>query len=121
MGGSSSKARAVPVTPAPISTTLTVPTTVYTSTVGLEASEVKCWIDNHEILCILLAFTSGILLAVLVFAIICLFRKKCKRSHQNLQEQVSSQTVTEESAKNIQNEVAYTTLAFQRSQTPMVV
>ncbi|XP_074911695.1 transmembrane protein C1orf162 homolog isoform X1 [Buteo buteo] len=120
MGGRSSKAPAVPVTPTPVSTTLTVPTTVYTSTVGLEASEVKCWIDNHEILCILLAFTSGILLAVLVFAIICLFRKKCKRSHQNLQEQVPSQTVTEES-KNIQNEVAYTTLAFQRSQTPMVV
>ncbi|XP_074749645.1 transmembrane protein C1orf162 homolog [Strix uralensis] len=121
MGGGSSKPKAVPVTPEPISTTVTVHTTVYTSATDLKSSEVKCWIDNHEILYILLAFISGILSTLLVFAIIYLFRRKCKRSHQNLQEPVPSLTGTEESAKNIQNEVAYTTLAFQRNQTPVVV
>ncbi|XP_050767413.1 transmembrane protein C1orf162 homolog [Gymnogyps californianus] len=120
MGGSSSKTNAV--TPEPISTTVTVDTTVYSSTAHFKASEVICWcINSHEILYLLLAFLSGVLLAILVFAIICLFRKKCKRSHQNPQEQVPSQTVTEESAKNIQNEVAYTTLVFQPSRTPMAV
>ncbi|KAM6041222.1 uncharacterized protein LJ206_019986 [Theristicus caerulescens] len=121
MGSRPSKANAVPVTPEPISTTVTVHTTVYTTTTDLKASEVKCWTDNYDILYISLAFISGILSTVLVFAIIYLFRKKCKRSHQNLQEQVPSQTATEESAKDIQNEVAYTTLAFQRSRTPMAV
>ncbi|XP_054659735.1 transmembrane protein C1orf162 homolog isoform X2 [Grus americana] len=111
----------VRVTPKHIPTTVTVPTTVYTSAAGLKASEVNCWIDNHEILYILLAFICGILSTAVVFAIICLFRKKCKRSHQNLQEQVPSQTVTEESAKNIQNEVAYSTVVFQRTRTPVAV
>ncbi|KAM6232936.1 uncharacterized protein M6G45_014655 [Spheniscus humboldti] len=119
MGGSPSKANAV--TPEPISTTVTVHTTVYTSAADLKASEVKCWIDTYEILYISLAFISGILLTVLVFAIIYIIRRKCKRSHQNLQERVSSQTATEESAKDVQNEVAYTTLVFQRSQTLMAV
>ncbi|CAM9845097.1 unnamed protein product [Bubo scandiacus] len=119
MGGGSSKPKAV--TPEPISTTVTVHTTVYTSATDLKSSEVKCWIDNHEILYILLALISGILSTLLVFAVIYLFRRKCKRSHQNLQERVPSLTGTEESAKNIQNEVAYTTLAFQRNQTPVVV
>ncbi|XP_075030461.1 transmembrane protein C1orf162 homolog [Calonectris borealis] len=119
MGGGSSKANAV--TPEPISTTVTVHTTVYTSAADLKASEFRCWIDNHEILYILLAFISGILLTVVVFAIIYLFRRHYKRSHQNLQEQVPSQRVTEESAKDIQNEVAYTTLVFQRSRTPTAV
>ncbi|XP_074706187.1 transmembrane protein C1orf162 homolog isoform X2 [Strix aluco] len=121
MGGGSSKSKAVPVTPEPISTTVTVHTTAYTSATDLKSSEVKCWIDNHEILYVLLAFISGILSTLLVFAVIYLFRRKCKRSHQNLQEPVPSLTGTEESAKNIQNEVAYTTLAFQRNQTPVVV
>ncbi|KAM6191892.1 uncharacterized protein WM294_012241 [Sarcoramphus papa] len=123
MGGSSSKTNAV--TPEPISTTVTVDTTVYTSTAHFKASEVICCLDkcinSHEILYLLLAFISGVLLAILVFAIVCLFRKKCKGSHQHPQEQVPSQTVTEESAKNIQNEVAYTTLVFQPSRTPMAV
>ncbi|XP_026720073.1 transmembrane protein C1orf162 homolog [Athene cunicularia] len=121
MGSAFSKPKAVPVTPEPISTTVTVHATVYTSTTDLEPSEVRCWIDNREILYILLAFISGILSTVLIFAIIYLFRKKCKRSHQNLQERVPSLTGTEESAENIQNEVAYTTLVFQRSQTPVAV
>ncbi|KAM7082240.1 uncharacterized protein J5F26_014161 isoform 2-T3 [Ciconia maguari] len=77
--------------------------------------------NSHEILYISLAFISGILSTVLVLAIMYLFKKKCKRSHQNSQEQVPSQTVTEESAKNIQNEIAYTTLVFQQHRTPMAV
>ncbi|KAM6370308.1 transmembrane protein C1orf162 homolog [Pluvialis apricaria] len=118
MGGRSSKENAVK--PEPISTTVTVHTTVYT-TVADKNPEVKCWINNHEILYISLVFLSGILSTVVVFAIIYLIRKRCKRSHQNIQEQTPSQTATEESAKNIQNEVAYTTLVFQRSQTPTAV
>ncbi|KAM6310945.1 uncharacterized protein O3Q21_010935 isoform 2-T3 [Podargus strigoides] len=109
------------VTPEPISTTVTVHTTVYTSMADFRTSEVKCWTDNHKMLYISLAFITGILSTALIFAIVCLFRKKCKRSHQNLQEQVPSQTENEESAKNIQNEVAYTTVVFQRSRTPMAV
>ncbi|KAM6114403.1 uncharacterized protein FYN12_011951 [Phoenicopterus ruber ruber] len=116
MGRSLSKANAVPVTPAPLSTTVTVHTTVYTSAADLKASEVACWIDSHEILYISLAFVSGVLSTALVFAIIHVIRKKCKRSHQNSQEQVPSQTVTEESAENIQNDITYATLDFQRSQ-----
>ncbi|XP_009330219.1 PREDICTED: transmembrane protein C1orf162 homolog [Pygoscelis adeliae] len=119
MGSRASKANAV--TPEPISTTVTVRTTVYTSAADLRAPEVQYWIDIYEILYISLAFISGILLTVLVFAIIYIIRGKCKRSHQNLQERVPSQTATEESAKDIQNEVAYTTLVFQRSQTLMAV
>ncbi|XP_032865231.2 transmembrane protein C1orf162 homolog [Tyto alba] len=119
MGSGPSKAKAV--TPEPISTTVTVHTTVYTSAAVLKEPEVKCWIDNHEILYISLAFISGIMLTVLIFAVFYLFRKKCKRSHQNVQEQVHFQSVTEESAKNTQNEVAYTTLVFQQSRTPRAV
>ncbi|KAM6399102.1 transmembrane protein C1orf162 homolog [Rhynochetos jubatus] len=119
MGGRSSKPP--PVTPEPVPTTVTVPTTVQTTTADLKASEVHCWIDNFEILYMSLAFIFGVLLSVLVFAIICLIRKKCKTSHQHLQEQGPSQTATEESAKNTQNEVAYSTLVFQRSQTPVAV
>ncbi|XP_074019623.1 transmembrane protein C1orf162 homolog [Numenius arquata] len=116
----------VPVTPEPISTTTTVhtttvhTTTLHTTTVAdIKASEVTCWIDNHEILYISLAFLSGILSTVVVFAIIYLIRKRCQKSHQNTQEQAPSQTVTEEPAKNVQNEVAYTTLVFHRA--PMAV
>ncbi|XP_075578359.1 transmembrane protein C1orf162 homolog [Pelecanus crispus] len=128
MGGGSSKSKTVPVTTAqPTSTTVTVhtttvhTTTVYTSATNLKAPEVKCWIDNHEMLYLLLAFISGILSTVLVFAVVYLFIRKCKRSHQNLQEQVPSQTVSEESAKNTENEVAYTSVVFQRSRTPVGV
>ncbi|XP_065505817.1 transmembrane protein C1orf162 homolog [Caloenas nicobarica] len=123
MGGRSSKTNAVK--PEPIPTTVTVQTTVHTmvstTVADMKPPEVKCWIDNHEILYVSLAFISGILSAVLVFAIIYLCRKKCKRSHQTLQEQLPSQTVTEESEKNAQNEVAYTTLVFQRGRTPVAV
>ncbi|XP_053943240.1 transmembrane protein C1orf162 homolog [Cuculus canorus] len=122
MGGGSSKEKAV-TTPAPISTAVTVHTTVYTTmtTADFKASEVKCWIDNHEILYISLVFLSGVLLTVLVFAVICLCRKKCKRSHHSSEEQSPSQTVTEESANNTQSEVAYTSLVFRKSSTLMAV
>ncbi|KAM6044544.1 transmembrane protein C1orf162 homolog isoform 1-T1 [Chlamydotis macqueenii] len=131
MGGGSSKQTAVK--PEPISTTVTVLTTVHTTehttehttvlTTAAEvtASEVRCWAENHEILYISLAFISGILLAALVFAIICLIRKKCKRSYQNLQGRAPSQTATEESARNSESEVAYTTVIFQRNRTPVAV
>lgn len=119
MGARSSKVNAV--TPEPTSTTVTVHTTVYTSAADFKGSEVKCRLDNHQILYISLAFISGVLVAVLVFALICLFRKKHKRSHQSLQEQVPLPTVTEESAKNTQTEVAYTTLVFQQSKAPAAV
>ncbi|KAM9268471.1 uncharacterized protein RDI95_011659 isoform 1-T2 [Morus bassanus] len=112
MGGRSSKANAVPVTTEPSPTTVTVHTTVYTSAADLGTSEVKCWIDTRGMLYISLAFISGILSTILVFAVIYLIRKQCKRSHQNSQEQGPSQAATEESAKNVQSEVAYTTLAF---------
>ncbi|KAM9217368.1 transmembrane protein C1orf162 homolog [Leptosomus discolor] len=119
MGGGSSKANAV--TPEPIFTTVPVHTTVYTSTAALKASEVKCWIDDREILYVSLAFLSGLLSTLLVFAVICLCRKKYKRSHQDFQEQVPSQAATEESAMNSQNEVAYSSVVFQRNRTPMAV
>ncbi|XP_054251752.1 transmembrane protein C1orf162 homolog [Indicator indicator] len=123
MGSSSSRATAAPprtvptTTPAPT----TAPTTVHTSVVDLRASEVNCWINNHEILYLSLAFTSGLLTAVLVVAILYLLRKKYKRSQQHLQEQIPSQTVTEESAKNTQNEVAYSSLVFHQKRTPVAV
>ncbi|XP_062461562.1 uncharacterized protein LOC134157035 isoform X1 [Pezoporus occidentalis] len=75
----------------------------------------------HETLYISLAFISGVLVAVLVFAVIHLFRKKCKRSHQTLQDQVPLPAVTEESAKNIQSDVAYASLVFQQSGAPAAV
>ncbi|XP_069732302.1 transmembrane protein C1orf162 homolog isoform X2 [Phaenicophaeus curvirostris] len=124
MGGGTSNQKAVLVTtPEPIPTTVTVHTTVYTTvtTADFKASEVKCWIDNHEILYVSLVFLSGVLLAVLVFAIVCLFRKKCKRSHRSSQEQDPSQMVTEESANNTQSEVAYTSVVFRKSPALMAV
>ncbi|XP_050182686.1 transmembrane protein C1orf162 homolog [Myiozetetes cayanensis] len=129
MGGRSSKL-AVPVTPpstTPTTTThfyvpTTVPTTIHTTVhTELEASQVKCLFESHEILYMSLAFISGILLTLLVYAIICLFRKNYKKSHQHLQEQVSFQAAPEEYARNTQNEVTYSTLVFQRSQTPLAV
>ncbi|XP_014142107.1 transmembrane protein C1orf162 homolog isoform X2 [Falco biarmicus] len=121
MGSGSSNANTV--TPEPIPTTVTWYTTVYTSAADLKSSEVKCWIDNHEILYVSLAFISGIVLTFLFFAITHIFRKRCKRCHQSSQEQVPSQTVTEECARNVQpqNEVAYATLVFQQSGMPMAV
>ncbi|XP_071434921.1 transmembrane protein C1orf162 homolog [Pithys albifrons albifrons] len=116
MGGSYSKETTV----RPTSTTPTVPTTVRTTVPttasDLQAPEVKCSIENHEILYLSLAFVSGILLTVLVFAIIYLCRKKYKKSHQNLQEEAP-----EEFARNTQNEITYSTLVFQRTQTPLAV
>ncbi|XP_066839142.1 transmembrane protein C1orf162 homolog [Anser cygnoides] len=111
MGGSSSKVK--PVTPATISTTVTVRTTVYTSTAALRDSEGQSFIDNHDILYLALAFVSGILSTVMVFAVIYLLRKKCKRSQENLQEQVPSQAPREESAENVQDEVSYTTVVIK--------
>ncbi|KAM6108337.1 uncharacterized protein FYW35_010575 [Pterocles gutturalis] len=115
----------VRVTPEPTPTTVTVRTTVYTtvytSAADVKASEVKCWIDTHEILSVSLAFISGVLFAVLVFAIICLFRKKYKRSQQTAQERVPSQTVTEETANNVQNDIAYAAVVFNRSKPPVAV
>ncbi|KAM6333329.1 uncharacterized protein FN964_014267 [Alca torda] len=107
MGSHSSKANAVTTEPPSTAVTVhtTLRTTVRTPVADLEASEDKCWIDNHEILYMSLVFLSGILSTVLVFAIIYLIRKKCKISHQNIQEQAPSQTVTEESAKNVQVKV----------------
>ncbi|KAM4645857.1 uncharacterized protein AAGF69_013628 [Amazona ochrocephala] len=67
----------LPVTPEPISTTVTVHTTVYTSAADFKGSEVKCRLDNRETLYISLAFISGVLVTVLVFAVIHLSRKKC--------------------------------------------
>ncbi|XP_019144334.1 transmembrane protein C1orf162 homolog isoform X1 [Corvus cornix cornix] len=124
MGGSSSKP--APVAPEPISTTTTVPTTIHTTAHtpadDLRAAEVRCWINtSHEILFMALAFLSGILLTVLVFAIISLFRKTCKRPHQNLQEEVFSQMAAEDCARSPQNEVTYSTLVFQRGRTPLAV
>ncbi|KAM4885400.1 transmembrane protein C1orf162 homolog [Sylvia borin] len=108
----------------PISTTTTVPSTVpatlHTTPTHFEAEEV-CWKNNHEILYTSLAFISGILLTVLVFAIIFLFRKSYKRSHQNLQEEAFSHMAAEESFRNTQNEVTYSTLVFQRGQTALPV
>ncbi|XP_068015536.1 transmembrane protein C1orf162 homolog [Melanerpes formicivorus] len=123
MGSAFTRATTAPPRPIPTTTPApaTVPTTAHTSVVDQRASEAKCWIDDHEILYISLAFTSGILLTVLVFAIIYLLRKKCKRSQQHLQEQNPSQTVTEESAKSTQNEVTYTSLVFHQKQTPVAV
>ncbi|XP_032566453.1 transmembrane protein C1orf162 homolog [Chiroxiphia lanceolata] len=77
--------------------------------------------NSREILYMSLAFISGILLTVLVFAIIYLSRKNCKKSHQNLQGEVCFQAAPEECARNTQNEVTYSTLVFQRSQTPLAV
>nr|XP_021395163.1 transmembrane protein C1orf162 homolog [Lonchura striata domestica] len=123
MGGIYSKAD--PVEPKTISTTTTVPstvpTTVHTPTVDFKAAEARCWINNHEILYMSLAFISGILLTLLVFAIIFLFRKSSKRSHQNLQEETLFQMTAEESLRNTQNEVTYSTLVFQRGRTPLPV
>ncbi|XP_062461563.1 transmembrane protein C1orf162 homolog isoform X2 [Pezoporus occidentalis] len=119
MGVRSSKVNAV--TPEPTATTITVRTTAYTSAAVFNGSEVKCRLDNHETLYISLAFISGVLVAVLVFAVIHLFRKKCKRSHQTLQDQVPLPAVTEESAKNIQSDVAYASLVFQQSGAPAAV
>ncbi|KAK2526487.1 Atp5f1 [Columba guinea] len=81
----------------------TVHTMVSTTVADMKPPEVKCWIDNHEILYMSLAFISGILSAVLAFAIIHLCRKKCRRPHQTLQEELPTQTVTEESEKNRQS------------------
>ncbi|XP_039941879.1 transmembrane protein C1orf162 homolog [Hirundo rustica] len=123
MGGSSSKPDSV--TPKPVSTTIavpsTVPTIVHTTPADFKAAEVGCWIDNHEILYMSLAFISGILLTALVFAIIFLFRKSYKRSHQNLQEEAFFPMETKESRKDTQNEVTYSTLVFQRGQTALPV
>lgn len=119
MGSFSSKSE--PVTPEPVFTTTTVPTTIHTSTADFAAAEVKCWINNHEILYMSLAFISGILLTVLVFAIIFLFKKSYKRSHQTLQEEALSQMAAEESLRNTQSEVTYSTLVFQRGQTSLPV
>lgn len=112
-GGYSSKVKPVPVTPAPISTTVTVHTTVYTSTAALQDSEGKSFIDNRDILYLALAFVSGILSTVTVFAVIYLLMKKRKRSQENLQEQAPSQVPREESAKNVQDEVSYATVVIQ--------
>ncbi|XP_014747825.1 PREDICTED: transmembrane protein C1orf162 homolog [Sturnus vulgaris] len=117
MGGSSSKP--TPATPEPISTTTTVPTTVHTPTADFKAAEVRCWINNNEILYLSLAFISGILLTVLVFGIILLFRKSYKRSHQNLQEETFSHVPAEEYFT--QDEVTYSTLVFQQGRTPLPV
>ncbi|XP_067166616.1 transmembrane protein C1orf162 homolog [Apteryx mantelli] len=125
MGISSSQSDAV--TQEPISATVAVHTTVYTSTADSRASEAKCFIDNAEIVYILLAFISGILSSVLVFAVVCLIRKKHKRTQENLQEQAPTQTACEASVENIellsepQNEVTYTSLVFRQNLTPMTV
>ncbi|XP_038018440.1 transmembrane protein C1orf162 homolog [Motacilla alba alba] len=119
MGGFSSKP--APVAPEPICPTTTVPTTVHTPTDGFRAAEDRCWMNNHEILYMSLAFISGILLTVLVFAIIFLFRKNARRSHKNLQEETFSQMAAGESLRNTQNEVTYSTLVFQRGRTPLPV
>ncbi|XP_014113699.1 PREDICTED: transmembrane protein C1orf162 homolog [Pseudopodoces humilis] len=122
MGSFSS--RADPVAPGPVSTTTTVPSTVpatvHTPAVDFKDAEMRCWINNHEILFMSLAFISGILLTVLIFAIITLFRKNYKRSHQNLQEESFSQMAAEESLR-CQNEVTYSTLVFQQGRTPLPV
>ncbi|XP_005059241.1 PREDICTED: transmembrane protein C1orf162 homolog [Ficedula albicollis] len=114
-----------PATVAPISTTTTVPSTApstaHTTTAAFRAAEVGCWIDNHEILYMSLAFISGILLTVLVFAVIFLFRKSYKKSHQNLQEETFSQVAAEEFLRNTQSEVTYSTLVFQRGRTSLPV
>ncbi|XP_068515960.1 transmembrane protein C1orf162 homolog [Anas acuta] len=112
-GGYSSKVKPVPVTPAPIPTTVTVHTTVYTSTAALQDSEGKSFFDNRDILYLALAFVSGILSTVTVFAVIYLLMKKRKRSQENLQEQAPSQVPREESAKNVQDEVSYATVVIQ--------
>ncbi|XP_063274516.1 transmembrane protein C1orf162 homolog [Prinia subflava] len=117
MGGSPSTPATV--APEPVVTTTIVPSTVPAP--DLEAAEVGCWINNREILYMSLAFISGILLTVLVFAIIFLFRKSFKRSHQNLQEEALSQMAAEESLRNTQNEVTYSTVVFHRGQTPLPV
>ncbi|XP_066421507.1 transmembrane protein C1orf162 homolog [Molothrus aeneus] len=120
MGSFSSKE--APVAPEPTCpTTTTVPTTAHTPADDFRAAEVRCWINNHEILYMSLAFISGILLTVLVFAVIFLFRKSSKRSHQNLQEETFSQMAAEESVRNTQNEVTYSTLVFQRGRTALPV
>ncbi|KAL2295359.1 hypothetical protein Nmel_017771, partial [Mimus melanotis] len=110
-------------TPEPISTTAIVPTTVPTTvhSPDFKAAGVSCWIDNHEILYVSLAFICGILLTVLVFAIISLFRKSYRRSHQNLQEETVSQVAAEEFLRNTQNEVTYSTLVFKQGRTPLPV
>ncbi|KAM4759452.1 transmembrane protein C1orf162 homolog [Cyanocitta cristata] len=123
MGGSSSKP--TPVAPEPTSTTTTVPSTIHstahTPADDLRAVEVRCWINTHEILFMSLAFLSGVLLTVLVFALISLFRKIYKRPHQNLQEEDFSQMAAEDCARSPQNEVTYSTLVFQRGRTPLAV
>ncbi|XP_051664644.1 transmembrane protein C1orf162 homolog isoform X2 [Manacus candei] len=129
MGGRSSQpvtpTSTTPTVPTTVHTTIhtTVPTTVHTTVhTELEASQVKCWFESREILYMSLAFISGILLTVLVFAIIYLSRKSCKKSHQNFQGEVCfQQTAPGECARNTQNEVTYSTLVFQRSQTPLAV
>ncbi|XP_014126660.2 transmembrane protein C1orf162 homolog [Zonotrichia albicollis] len=119
MGGRSSKE--APVTSGPICPTVPVPTTAHTPTDDFRTAEVRCGINNDEILYMSLAFISGILLTVLVFAIIFLFRKRSKRCHQNLQEETFSQMAAEESVRNTQNEVTYSTVVFQRGRTPQPV
>lgn len=111
MGSYSSKPK--PVTPRPISTTITVHTTVQTSTAALPDSEGKSLFDNLEILYLALAFISGILSTLLVAAVISLIRKRCKRSQENLQEQVPSKAPREESAENTQNEVSYASVVIK--------
>ncbi|XP_059344127.1 transmembrane protein C1orf162 homolog [Ammospiza nelsoni] len=119
MGGWSSKEDSV--VPGPICPTVPVPTTAHTPTDDFRAAEVRCGINNYEILYMSLAFISGILLTVLVFAIIFLVRKRSKRCHQNLQEETFSQMAAEESVRNTQSEVTYSTLVFQRGRTPLPV
>ncbi|XP_015740707.1 transmembrane protein C1orf162 homolog isoform X2 [Coturnix japonica] len=109
MGRSYSK----PVTPAPISTTVTVQTTVQTPTAALPGSEGESLFDNPEIFYLALAFISGILSTLLVVAVIYLIRKRYKRSQQNLQEQVPSKAPCEESAENTQNEVSYASVVIK--------
>ncbi|KAM8988452.1 uncharacterized protein PRD47_017597 isoform 2-T2 [Ara ararauna] len=85
---------------------------------GIKILKSKC---SRETLYISLAFISGVLVTLLVFAVIHLFRKKYKRSHQTLQDQVPLPAVTEESAKNVQSEIAYASLVFQQCQAPAAV
>ncbi|XP_065596441.1 transmembrane protein C1orf162 homolog [Cyrtonyx montezumae] len=111
MGSSYSKSK--PVTPEPISTTVTVRTTVQTTTAASSDSEGKSLIDSPEIFYLALAFISGILSTLLVVAVICLIRKRCKRSQENLQEQVPSKAPCEESAENTQSEVSYASVVVR--------
>ncbi|XP_048781741.1 transmembrane protein C1orf162 homolog [Lagopus muta] len=111
MGSSSSKSK--PVAPVPISTTVTVHTTVQTSTAALPDSEGESLFDNPDISYFALAFISGILSTLLVVAVVCLIRKRYKRSQENLQEQIPSKAQREEPAENIQNEVFYASVVIK--------